>query len=61
VVGGGLEGQSGRAVAWFYKRGQEPDKVWIQVGNRKMGAAVESLTGADREQASSQDPLAHAH
>jgi deazaflavin-dependent oxidoreductase (nitroreductase family) len=37
--------------AWFINLAKNPDKVWIQVGNRKMHAAVDSLSGAEREQA----------
>ena len=37
--------------AWFINLAKNPEKVWIQVGNRKMRALVESLVGAEREQA----------
>jgi deazaflavin-dependent oxidoreductase (nitroreductase family) len=37
--------------AWFINLAKNPDKVWIQVGNRKMHARVESLRGAERENA----------
>jgi deazaflavin-dependent oxidoreductase (nitroreductase family) len=37
--------------AWFINLAKNPEKVWIQVGNRKMRAACESLSGAEREQA----------
>ena len=37
--------------AWFINAAKNPDKVWIQVGNRKMRVAVESLTGPEREHA----------
>jgi deazaflavin-dependent oxidoreductase (nitroreductase family) len=37
--------------AWFINLAKNPDKVWIHVGNRKIHAAVESLSGAAREQA----------
>jgi deazaflavin-dependent oxidoreductase (nitroreductase family) len=45
--------KSGAAThpAWFINLAKNPDKVWIQVGNRKMHARVESLAGADRENA----------
>jgi len=36
---------------WFHNIAKNPDKVWIQVGNRKMRANVESLQGAQREAA----------
>jgi deazaflavin-dependent oxidoreductase (nitroreductase family) len=37
--------------AWFINLAKNPDKVWIQVGNRKLRASVEELEGAEREQA----------
>ena len=37
--------------AWFHNIAKNPDKVWIQVGNRTMQAKVESLSGSEREQA----------
>ena len=36
---------------WFHNIAKNPDKVWIQVGNRKMHASVESLQGTEREAA----------
>lgn len=36
---------------WFYNIAKNPDKVWLQVGNRKLKVAVESLQGADRDRA----------
>jgi deazaflavin-dependent oxidoreductase (nitroreductase family) len=36
---------------WFHNIAKNPDKVWIQVGNRKMRANVVSLEGAEREAA----------
>lgn len=35
--------------AWFYNISKNPDQVWLQVGNRKFRAAVESLQGEARE------------
>ncbi len=35
----------------FHNIAKNPDKVWIQVGNRKMHASVESLQGTEREAA----------
>jgi deazaflavin-dependent oxidoreductase (nitroreductase family) len=35
--------------AWFHNISRNPDKVWLQVGNRKFRAAVESLQGEARE------------
>jgi deazaflavin-dependent oxidoreductase (nitroreductase family) len=36
---------------WFYNIAKNPDKVWMQVGNRKLHVAVESLQGGAREKA----------
>jgi deazaflavin-dependent oxidoreductase (nitroreductase family) len=61
VLGGFREGDawlvlatnSGAAThpAWFINMAKNPDKVWLQVGNRRMRVSVESLSGAEREQA----------
>lgn len=37
--------------AWLHNIAAHPDKVWVQVGNRKFQARVESLTGKAREEA----------
>ena len=37
--------------AWLHNIARHPDKVWVQVGNRKFQARVESLTGKAREEA----------
>lgn len=37
--------------AWFVNMAKNPDKVWIQVDNRRMRASVEELAGAQREAA----------
>ena len=37
--------------AWFINLAKNPDKVWIEVGNRKLAVKAESLKGADREKA----------
>jgi deazaflavin-dependent oxidoreductase (nitroreductase family) len=37
--------------AWFYNLAKNPDKVWVQVGNRRFRAQCESLVGAEREDA----------
>jgi deazaflavin-dependent oxidoreductase (nitroreductase family) len=34
---------------WFYNISRNPDRVWLQVGNRKLRVAVESLQGEARE------------
>ena len=36
---------------WFHNIVKNPDKVWIQVGNRKFRAHVESLQGGERDAA----------
>jgi deazaflavin-dependent oxidoreductase (nitroreductase family) len=36
---------------WFVNIAKNPDKVWIQVGNRKMRVHVDSLQGKEREDA----------
>lgn len=45
------KGGSATHPAWFHNLAKNPDKVWVQVANRRFRAAVVSLTGADREQA----------
>jgi len=45
------KGGSATHPHWFHNLAKNPDKVWIQVGNRKLRASVESLQGADREAA----------
>jgi len=37
--------------AWFINLAKNPDKVWIEVGNRKLAVRADSLQGAEREQA----------
>lgn len=36
---------------WFHNIAKNPDRVWAQVGNRKFRAHVESLQGAERDEA----------
>jgi len=36
---------------WFYNLARNPDKVWVQVGNRCFRAKVETLPSAEREEA----------
>jgi deazaflavin-dependent oxidoreductase (nitroreductase family) len=36
---------------WFINIAKNPDKVWVQVGNRKMRVHVDSLQGKEREDA----------
>jgi deazaflavin-dependent oxidoreductase (nitroreductase family) len=42
--------KSGAAThpAWFINLAKNPDQVWIEVGNRKLRAAAESLRGQAR-------------
>jgi deazaflavin-dependent oxidoreductase (nitroreductase family) len=44
-------GGSAYHPAWLYNIAHNPDKVWVQVGNRKFKARCESLTGKTREEA----------
>jgi deazaflavin-dependent oxidoreductase (nitroreductase family) len=37
--------------AWFLNLAKHPDKVWLQIGNRRFKVDVESLQGAEREAA----------
>jgi deazaflavin-dependent oxidoreductase (nitroreductase family) len=36
--------------AWFVNMATNPDKVWLEVGNRKFRAQVSSLQGKEREE-----------
>ena len=36
---------------WFYNLAKNPDEVWVQVGNRRFRAEVETLQSAEREEA----------
>jgi deazaflavin-dependent oxidoreductase (nitroreductase family) len=44
-------GGAARHPAWFLNMAKNPDKVWIEVGKRKVKVRPESLRGADRAQA----------
>lgn len=37
--------------AWFINLAKQPDKVWLEVGNRKLRVRPQELQGADREAA----------
>jgi deazaflavin-dependent oxidoreductase (nitroreductase family) len=37
--------------AWFINLAKNPDKIWIEVGNRKLAVKAESLQGKAREEA----------
>ncbi len=45
------KGGSETHPAWLHNIARNPDKVCVQVGNRKFRASCESLVGAEREQA----------
>jgi deazaflavin-dependent oxidoreductase (nitroreductase family) len=48
-----IASRGGSAVhpGWLFNIARHPDKVWVQVGNRKFKARCESLTGKEREDA----------
>ena len=45
--------KSGAAThpAWFINLAKNPDKIWLEVGNRKLKVAAELLEGKEREDA----------
>jgi len=45
--------KSGAAThpAWFINLAKNPDKLWLEVGNRKLRVVADSLQGSEREQA----------
>lgn len=45
------KGGSATHPAWLHNIAASPDKVHVQIGNRKFRAHVESLTGKEREEA----------
>lgn len=45
------KGGSATHPAWLHNIAGNPDKVQVQIGNRKFKAHVESLTGKEREDA----------
>ena len=47
----GSKGGSATHPAWFVNMARNPDKVWMQVGRRRVRVAPESLTGAARDAA----------
>ena len=44
-------GGAARHPAWYLNLARNPDKVWVQVGDRKVKVRAESLKGAERVQA----------
>jgi len=62
VLGGFAEGDDAWVIiaskggaathpAWFINLAKQPDKVWLEVGNRKLRVNPELLHGAEREAA----------
>lgn len=45
------KGGASNHPAWFFNLAQNPDQVWLEVGNRKLQVQVESLQGEAREKA----------
>jgi deazaflavin-dependent oxidoreductase (nitroreductase family) len=44
-------GGAAKHPAWMYNLARNPDKVWVQIGNRKVKVTPETLTGEDRARA----------
>ena len=44
-------GGAARHPAWFLNMARNPDKVWVEIGERKLQVQPESLSGADRAEA----------
>ena len=44
-------GGAARHPAWFLNMARNPDKVWVEIGKRKLQVQPESLSGADRAEA----------
>jgi deazaflavin-dependent oxidoreductase (nitroreductase family) len=42
---------SAKHPAWYLNMAKNPDKVWIDVGKRRLHVRPESLKGAEREEA----------
>jgi deazaflavin-dependent oxidoreductase (nitroreductase family) len=47
----GSNGGAPTHPAWFINLAKNPDKVWIEVGNRKLKVVPDSLRGSEREKA----------
>ncbi|HSS92401.1 MAG TPA: nitroreductase/quinone reductase family protein [Candidatus Dormibacteraeota bacterium] len=47
----GSKGGAPTHPAWFINMANNPDKIWIEVGNRKLKVLANSLTGREREEA----------
>ena len=37
--------------AWFINLAKSPDKIWLEIGNRKLRVVADSLKGKEREEA----------
>ena len=37
--------------AWFINLAKSPDKIWLEIGNRKLRVVAQSLRGKEREEA----------
>jgi deazaflavin-dependent oxidoreductase (nitroreductase family) len=48
-----IASNSGAAThpAWFINLAKQPDKIWLEVGNRKLRVRPQELEGAEREAA----------
>jgi|SRR5712691_4719405 len=49
-----ITGSAGGAAshpAWYFNLARNPDRVWVQIGDRKIKVRPESLRGAEREKA----------
>ena len=44
-------GGAARHPAWFLNMARNPDKVWVEIGKRKLQVQPESLSGTDRAEA----------
>lgn len=47
----GSKGGAATHPAWFFNLAKNPDKVWLQAGNRRFKVNVASLQGDEREKA----------
>jgi deazaflavin-dependent oxidoreductase (nitroreductase family) len=45
------KGGSAKHPGWFHNIAANPDKVWVQIGNRKFHVQCQSLTGKERADA----------
>jgi deazaflavin-dependent oxidoreductase (nitroreductase family) len=45
------KGGSATHPAWFLNMARHPEKIWVQVGSRRLRVSAESLKGAERAKA----------